>query len=253
MQEFLFFCCLPIVAFLYATVGHGGASGYLALLSIFSFSLIEPQAGSFSASQIKTIALTLNLFVAGISFFQYFRAGYFDKKLFLWLSLGSVPMAFWGGSIQLETKIYFYALALFLLLAGIRLLTHKKKKQVSETKLYSIPLVLIVGASIGFVAGLLGIGGGIILSPLILLFGWSKIKTTAGISALFIFVNSLAGLGGQFSYGLDYPSTMPLIIVLVILGGILGSYLGAKKLSASRVKQLLAFVLLLASIKIFLS
>ena len=110
----------------------------------------------------------------------------------------------------------------------------------------------MMGASIGFVSGLLGIGGGIILSPIILLLGWSNAKTTAGVSALFIFVNSAAGLFGKFSTGLEYPNSMPWIILLVVVGGILGAYLGAQKWSGINIKRLLAAVLLLASLKIFI-
>jgi len=253
MYEYLFFICLPIIAFLYAAVGHGGASGYLALLSIFSFNIIEPNAASCSIWQLKTIALTLNLFVAGIAFFQYYRAGHFDKKLFFTLACASIPMAFLGGSMLINTQIYFYALAVFLLLAGLKLLFSKSKTDAKNVKKYNLPLALLVGAIIGFISGLLGIGGGIILSPILLLLAWSHAKTTAGVSALFIFVNSAAGLLGQAStVGLDYPSTMPLIVLLVIIGGFLGAYLGAKRFSEIRVKQLLAAVLLLASIKIFL-
>lgn len=241
MSEYLFLICLPIVAFLYSAVGHGGASGYLALMSIFSF----------AADDVKTIALTLNLFVAGIAFFQYYRGGHFSKKLFLVLACASIPMAFLGGRIQLDTQIYFYALGAFLFLASIRLLFFTKKNMTEEANKYSIPLALFLGASIGFVSGVLGIGGGIILSPVILLLGWSNAKTTAGISALFIFVNSAAGLLGKYSTGLEYPNTMPIIILMVIIGGLAGAYFGARKWSNIHIKKLLAAVLFLAAIKIF--
>jgi len=243
MYEYLFYICLPLVAFLYASVGHGGASGYLALLSLFAF----------SSTDVKAIALTLNLFVAGIAFLQYYKARHFDKKLFLFLACTSIPMAFVGGSISLDTQIYFYLLGIFLFLASLKLFFTNSKNKESEVKSFSIPIVLLMGASIGFLSGMLGIGGGIILSPLILFFAWSRPKTTAGISALFIFVNSAAGLLGQYSIGFHYPRTMPYIIALVVIGGFLGSYLGATKWSALRIKQVLAGVLLLASLKIFLS
>lgn len=241
MNEYLFLICLPIVAFLYSAVGHGGASGYLALMSIFSF----------AADDVKTIALTLNLFVAGIAFIQYYRGGHFDKKLFIVLAIASVPMAFLGGRILLDTQIYFYALGAFLLLASVRLFFFNKKNSANVNKSSSIPLALLLGGCIGFISGLLGIGGGIILSPIILLLGWSNAKTTAGISALFIFVNSAAGLLGKYSTGLEYPDSMPIIIVLVIGGGLLGAYFGARKWSNSHIKKLLAALLFLAAIKIF--
>lgn len=253
MPEALFFICLPIIAFLYAAVGHGGASGYLALMSIFSYALLDPSVSSFGATDIKTVALTLNLFVAGIAFFQFYRSGYFKFKIFIPLACASIPLAYLGGRIQLNTQIYFYALAVFLLFASLRLLFFTKELKVSTDKTVNIPLSLLLGGAIGFASGLLGIGGGILLSPLLLLLGWSNTKTTAAVSALFIFVNSLAGLLGQASTRLSYPTQMPWIILLVIVGGFLGSYLGANRLPTLRVKQLLAAVLLLASIKIFLS
>ncbi len=243
MYEFLFFICLPIIAFLYAAVGHGGASGYLALMSFFTF----------AATDVKAIALTLNLFVAGIAFIQYLRAGHFNKRLFIVLASASVPLAYLGGRVELNTELYFTLLAIFLLLAGVKLFFASSKKNESTHKMFSVPIALVLGASIGFISGLLGIGGGIILSPLILFFGWSDAKTTAGISALFIFVNSTAGLFGQLSTGFKYPSTMPMIIALVVIGGGLGAYLGSKKWPELFIKQLLAFVLILASLKILVS
>ncbi len=233
---------MPLIAFLYAAVGHGGASGYLALMSIFSF----------AADDVKTIALTLNLFVAGIAFFHYYRRGFFGMKLFSVLALASIPMAYLGGQIQLQATVYFYFLAGFLLLAAFRLLNPFGMKQ-NEIRQYKLLPVLILGGGIGFLSGLLGIGGGIILSPIILLFGWSDAKTTAGISALFIVVNSAAGLVGKYSYGLVYPQQMPIIIALVMLGGLLGAYLGAAKWSNLIIKKVLGVVLLLAAIKILLA
>ena len=243
MTVTFFFICLPIIAFLYSAVGHGGASGYLALMSIFSF----------AAADVKTIALTLNLFVAGIAFIQYYRADHFDKKLFFSLAITSIPAAYLGGRLMLDSHLYFYALGVFLLLAGLKLFFTKPKQTNNEEKNFSMPIVLFLGAIIGFISGLLGIGGGIILTPIILLLGWRKAKTTAGISALFIFVNSASGLLGNFSTGFNYPDSMPQIIVLVVAGGILGAYFGARKWSNLYIKKVLAIVLLLAAIKIFLT
>lgn len=243
MNQYLFLICIPIVAFLYSAVGHGGASGYLALMGIFSF----------AASDVKTVALTLNLFVAGIAFFQYHRSGHFDKKLFVVLAAASIPMAFLGGRIQLDTQIYFYVLGAFLMLASLRLFFYAKKNTAKNHEQYSLPIALLLGASIGFFSGLIGIGGGIILSPVVLMLGWSNPKTTAGISALFIFVNSAAGLLGKYSTGLEYPGSMPLIIILVIVGGLLGAYFGAQKWSNMHIKKLLAVLLFLGAIKIFIA
>jgi uncharacterized membrane protein YfcA len=243
MSEYWFYICLPLVAFLYAAVGHGGASGYLALLSLFSF----------AAHDVKTIALTLNLFVAGIAFFHYSRAGHFDKKLFLVLACSSMPMAFLGGRLQLETNTYFHILAVFLALAGLRLLLFSKNNDHKKSKEFSMGVALLIGGGLGFASGVLGIGGGILLSPLLLFLAWCNAKTTAGVSALFIFVNSGAALIGMYSKGLTYPSPMPYIILLVIVAGFIGAYFGANRWSNQYIKRLLAAVLLLASLKIFLT
>lgn len=250
----LFFICLPLIAFLYAAVGHGGASGYLALMSIFSFQFLDHNKGTVGSWEIKSIALTLNLFVAGIAFYQYYRAGHFNKKLFIPLACASIPMAFLGGRMEIDTQIYFYTLAIFLLFASFKLFFSKSIKENINLKNINLPIALLAGATIGFISGLLGIGGGIILSPILILLAWSNAKTTAGISALFIFVNSAAGLFGQASqFGLSYPISMPWIILLVIVGGLIGAYFGVKRLSPIRIKQALAFVLLLAALKIFVS
>lgn len=242
MNELLFFLCLPIVAFLYASVGHGGASGYLALLSLFAF----------AASDVKAIALSLNLFVASIAFIHYYRNGFFDATLFFPLAVASVPMAYVGGRIQLNTHIYFYILGLFLMLASIRLFFHSSRNSEFQIKKPPLLMVLLLGMCIGFVSGLLGIGGGIILSPILLFMMWAQPKETAGISALFICVNSAAGLAGQWSTGFSFPSSMWLIIVLAVGGGFAGAYLGAHRLPQKQVRQLLALVLFIASIKIFM-
>ncbi len=237
----LFLCLLPITAFLYSSIGHGGASGYLALMSLFS---VAPD-------NIKPTALLLNVFVAGISFFYYYRAGFFNKKLFFYVSIASIPMAFIGGLIELDPHIYKKVLGVFLLCSLLKILNVFGKEKKTKRKIIFWQSILI-GASIGFLSGLIGIGGGIILSPIILLLHWGSMKEAAAVSALFILVNSIAGLLGQFSQGIYLDNCASIMVLLVIVGAILGSYLGSKKMNVTHIKYALATVLVMASLKLFL-
>lgn len=237
----VFLCVLPVVAFLYAGVGHGGASGYLALMSLFSM----------SPETMKPTALLLNLFVAGTAFYFYYREGYFNKKLFLSFAIASIPMAYWGGTLEVETGVYRIILGILLIFAILKMLNvfGKETENIREVKLWQ---GLLVGAIIGFFSGLIGIGGGIILSPVILLLHWGKMKEAAAVSALFIWVNSAAGLAGQFNNGLTLSNQSLLMVGLAVLGGFLGSYFGSKKMSHKSVRYMLVLVLCAASIKLIL-
>lgn len=237
----IFLFCLPVVAFLYASVGHGGASGYLALMAIFSFA---PEV-------MKPTALLLNLFVAGIAFWHYFKAGHFNKKLFLSFAIGSIPFAFLGGLIDLDAGLYKKILGGLLIFAILKMLNvfGKESEQTKNIKPWQ---GISTGAGIGFFSGLIGIGGGIILSPVILLMNWGKMKEAAAVSALFIWVNSAAGLTGQFSKGITLHKNTILLVSLALIGGFLGGYYGSKKLNNNKLKQLLAFVLFLAVVKLFM-
>ena len=236
----LFLSLLPIVAFLYASVGHGGASGYLALMALFSF----------APETMKPTALLLNLFVAGIAFYHYYRAGHFNKKLFLSFALTSIPLAFIGGMIEIDASIYKKVLAVLLLFAILKMLNvlGKESDRIKDIKIWQ---GLIIGGLIGFFSGLIGIGGGIILTPVILLLHWGKMKEAAAVSALFIWVNSGAGLIGQFTSGAALSSQSFLLVVLALAGGWFGSYYGSKKLNNNALRYLLAFVLIIASVKLF--
>ncbi|NER17772.1 sulfite exporter TauE/SafE family protein [Spongiivirga citrea] len=236
----LFLIILPVVAFLYAGVGHGGASGYLALMSLFSF----------APDTMKPTALLLNLFVAGIAFYHYYRQGYFNKKLFLYFAVSSIPMAFLGGTMEIDAGLYKKILAVLLIFAILKMLNvfGKENETIKDVKLWQ---GLLIGGIIGFFSGLIGIGGGIILSPVILLLHWGKMKQAAAVSALFIWVNSAAGLAGQFSNGVDLNKWSLLMVVIALIGGAAGGYYGSKKMTNSRLRYLLAFVLVLASVKLF--
>ena len=237
---YLFLAILPIVSFLYSSVGHGGASGYLALMALFSF----------APESMKPTALLLNLFVAGISFFYYYREGYFNKKLFLVFAIASVPFAFIGGTLELDASIYKKILALLLIFAILKMLNvfGKENDQTKEARLWQ---GLVVGGVIGFFSGLIGIGGGIILTPVILLLHWGNMKEAAAVSALFIWVNSAAGLTGQLSSGITIEKESFLLVGIALIGGVLGGYYGSKKINNQNLRYILAFVLIIASVKLF--
>lgn len=178
---YLFYGLLFVIAFLYASVGHGGASGYLALMAIFSFS---PEV-------MKPTALLLNLFVSAVSFIQFYRGGHFKWKIFWPFAIASVPMAFAGAHITVDGFIYKKILGALLIIPVIRFFFFPNIK-VGEIKKTNFALSLLIGGAIGFLSGMIGIGGGIILSPVLLLLKWTDQKQTAAISAAFIFVNSLS-------------------------------------------------------------
>ncbi len=237
---YLFLLLLPVVSLLYASVGHGGASGYLALMALFSF---EPEL-------MKPTALLLNLFVAATSFYYYYKAGYFKLKLFLAFAITSIPLAFVGGSMAVDAALYKKILAVFLLFAILKMMTTFSKANQRHKKVKTWQ-GLIIGGLIGFFSGLIGIGGGIILSPVILLLDWGRMKEAAAVSALFIWVNSASGLIGQLSHGVVLGRDSFLFVFMVVIGGVIGGYLGSKKMNNQRLRYLLSFVLLIASIKLF--
>ncbi|RPD49195.1 sulfite exporter TauE/SafE family protein [Paracnuella aquatica] len=235
----LFLVLLLCVAFLYASVGHGGASGYLALMAIFS---VAPEV-------MKPTALLLNLFVSVVAFVQFYRGGHFNTKLFLPFALASIPFSFIGGLIVVDGQVYKHILGLLLLVPIVRFLAFRNGEE-GESKAPNIGLALFIGSIIGFLSGLIGIGGGILLSPVILLLGWAGQKQTASVSALFIFVNSLAGLGGQLVKGVQFSTDMYLYVAVAFAGGLGGAYYGSMRLPQQSLKRILALVLLLASYKL---
>lgn len=235
----LFLVFLPIVAFLYASVGHGGASGYLALMALFSF----------APENMKSIALLLNLFVAGISFYHFARSRFFKPKLFLVFAVLSIPLSFLGGMLEIDAHLYKIILGILLLFAIAKMLNLFGKENTEIRKL-NWSLGIGIGGLIGFFSGLIGIGGGIILSPVILLLRWGTVKEAAAVSALFIWVNSAAGIGGQFYSGATIPSEVWILVCLALVGGFLGGLVGSKKWNSQFLRNVLAFVLFLAAIKL---
>lgn len=236
---FLFYVLLFVVAFLYASVGHGGASGYLALMAVFS---IAPAV-------MKPTALLLNLFVSLTSFIQFYRGGHFRWKIFWPFALASVPLAYVGGLIMVDAVVYKKILGVLLLIPIVRFFFFSNIK-VEEQKESNLPVSLLIGGLIGALSGLIGIGGGILLSPVLLLLKWTDQKQTAAISALFIFVNSLSGLAGQFTKGIQFTSDMATYVLIAFTGGLCGAYFGALKFRQTILKNVLATVLLLAVYKL---
>ena len=241
MQDPLFLLLIALMAFLYAAVGHGGASGYLAVMALFG---IAP-------SLLKSSALVLNVFVSLLSFWQFYRAGYFRWKLFWPFALASVPMAYYGATLPITDSLYKKLLAAALLIAIARLLI--KPSEQNELKPASKPLSLGIGGGIGLLSGMLGIGGGIILSPVVLLLGWARIKETAAISALFIFVNSLSGLLGLVQKGFTPDAQLASWLAAALIGGFAGAYQGSFKFNIPTIRYILATVLIIACLKLYLT
>lgn len=239
--SFFFFSSIAIAAILYSSVGHGGASGYLAVMALFG---LDP-------SLMKPAALTMNIFVTVLVLTRLSKAGHFNWRLFIPFAAASMPMAFIGGAYTIDSSLYRIIVGLALLLAMWRLLWHGEDTiELHKPKLWaSIP----VGGVLGFVSGLTGVGGGIFLSPLLLFFNWTTMRGSAAIAAAFILVNSAAGLAGYVSTSTAWPAGIPALVIAAVFGGLIGSELGAKKISPVRLRKVLAIVLAIAGIKMIVT
>jgi uncharacterized membrane protein YfcA len=227
-------------AVLYASVGHAGASAYLAAMALVG---TTPEV-------MRPTALVLNLFVATIVIVRFARAGHLPWRGLLPLAAGSVPMAFVGGSIDLPGELYRPLVAIVLLAGAWRLAMAAAPRDEAEAP--GVPLLpgVAAGAAIGLVAGLTGTGGGIFLTPLLVLAGWAATRDAAGLSGAFILVNSLSGLAGLLTGGLALPPALPVWIGVVAAGGLIGSWLGASRFSVLDLRRALAVVLVLAAAKL---
>lgn len=237
-MEIVLIGCIVIVAFLYASAGHGGASGYLALMAIFSIAPIY----------MKTSALLLNIFVSLIAFISYYQAGHFRWKLLFPFVITSIPMAFAGAKLDINPHVYKIVLGILLILATFRVLY--KPLETKSIKTPSFLIAMAVGSVIGFFSGMTGIGGGIILSPLLLLFNWANIKETAAVSALFIFLNSISGLVGTWQNGVVLPPDIIYWVMAGLAGGMAGAYAGSHKFTPKWLTYVLSLVLLIAGVKL---
>lgn len=250
-------------AALYGSVGHAGASAYLAAMALVGT----------PAATMKPTALLLNLFVAAVVSAKFARAGHFSWRLFWPFALAAAPAAYLGGLIQLPDLYYKPLVGLALAVAAGRLWLLPAAGQAEPApKAPPLPLALIAGAAVGLLAGLTGTGGGIFLSPLLVFCGWATLKQASGTAAVFILINSLAGLIGWLSASVSQfgdanpmaeaprvieklaglPAAMPLWIIAVLAGGWVGSEFGVRRLATPTLRRLLAAVLLIAVAKLLL-
>ncbi|WP_224982607.1 sulfite exporter TauE/SafE family protein [Geomonas agri] len=233
--------CTLLVAVLYSCVGHGGASGYIAVLALFS---VAPEV-------FKPTALTLNLLVAGIATFSFARAGHFSWRLFWPFAVTSIPFSFLGGYLTLPSHIYRPLVGMVLLLSASRLLMQKNQTP-ERTTPPATATAMVIGAALGLLSGLTGVGGGIFLSPLLLLCKWGEPREVSAVAALFILVNSGAGLLGHLSGVQAIPSYAPFMAGSALLGGVIGSLLGSRHLPVPTIMRVLSLVLAIAGFKLLL-
>lgn len=228
-----------VIAALYASVGHAGASGYLAAMALMG---IAPDV-------MKPTALVLNILVASIASWRFWRAGAFSWPVFWPLALASVPMAFAGGMLHLPAHWYKPLVGVVLLFAA--LWTLRSSFLPLRPVVSGPPMVVLVAAGllIGLLSGLTGVGGGIFLSPLLLYFAWAETRVVSGVSALFILLNSLAGLAGLLAGGASLPAAIPWWGIAAVAGGAIGAGYGSRVFSAVMIRRLLALVLGVAGCK----
>jgi uncharacterized membrane protein YfcA len=233
--------CIFIVAMMYASVGHGGASGYLAIMALFS---LLPET-------LKPTALVLNIVVAGVGTYLYCSAGQFSWRAFWPFVVTSIPMSFLGGTFTLPPELYRPALGMVLLFAAWRLFARRKHEDYA-TKTPRLPVAMAVGGVLGFASGLIGVGGGIFLSPLMILLGWARVREVSGIAALFILVNSISGLLGHMSSLQHVPDYAPLLAGVALVGGSIGALCGSRHLPVATILKAMSFMLVMAGGKMFL-
>ena len=226
---------VAVAAILYSSVGHGGASGYLAAMALFG---LEP-------AMMKPAALTMNIFVTVLVLWR--MTGPFNWRLFMPFAVASVPMAFIGGAYTINSSAYRVMVGLALLLAMWRLLWEgDDSDRIQRPVLW---VALLVGAVLGLVSGLTGVGGGIFLSPLLLLFHWTSMRGSVAIAAAFILLNSIAGLAGYASTATHWPTGIPVLVVAAMLGALIGTELGTRRLAPTHLRKVLAVVLVVAGAK----
>lgn len=231
-----------LIALLYSSVGHAGASGYIAAMALFDM----------APAQMKPIALVMNTAVAALGTYNFWRGGWFRWRLFWPFALTSIPLALIGGAITLPDIYYKPLVGAVLIYSGARLLFPPRGR---ETHLHppAIPVAVGTGAGLGFLSGLTGVGGGIFLSPVIVLAGWGNVREASGVAAPFILVNSIAGLIGRGLVDPSIPTPTWPWLGAVLVGGALGSWLGSRRLPMTSIRRLLAIVLFLAGVKMLVA
>jgi uncharacterized membrane protein YfcA len=229
------------VAILYSSVGHAGASGYIAVMSLLS---VAP-------AEIKPIALALNILVASIGTWQFWRAGHFSWPLFWPFALLSVPFAFVGGYLNLPSHLFKLLVGIVLLLSAVQFLLRPPAE--SEPRQPPRLVAVGVGGFLGLLSGLTGTGGGIFLTPLLILMRWARTKSAAAVSAPFILLNSASGLAGNISATKSFPAFAWALVLAAMIGGSIGSWFGSRRLPHLAIKRLLAVVLTIAGFKLILT
>lgn len=239
IEDFILAALILVLALLYSSVGHGGASGYLAAMALMG---ITP-------AMMRPTALTLNILVAVIATVKFYRAGAFSWSLFWPFAIASVPCAYLGGTMLLPGSIYKPLVGAVLLFAAYHAF-HTSTRVVSVSARHPpLSILLLAGGVLGFFSGLTGIGGGVFLSPLLLYFRWAEVRVISGVAAAFILVNSIAGLLGSTSSAYRLPAALPYWAAMAIIGATVGAEYGSKRLSNPAIKQLLALVLVIAGVK----
>jgi uncharacterized membrane protein YfcA len=228
-------------ALLYASVGHGGASAYLAIMAL----------AGLAPAEMKPIALMLNVVVATIGTYKYVRAGCFDARLLAWFAVFSLPLAYVGGSLSLPDAWFRPVVGVVLLFAAWRMLSPAMSVRDHQVRRAPLAGIALSGSAMGFLSGLTGVGGGIFLSPLVLLLGWASTRVTSGVAAAFILLNSIAGLAGFFTHGsLPQTAALPWWVLAVAVGGWLGAEIGSRRIAPAWIRRLLALVLAVAGSKL---
>jgi len=231
-----------VIALLYSTVGHAGASGYLAAMAMLSF----------TPAVMKPTALALNIIVAFVTTIRFAMAGYFSWRLFWPFALASVPMAYIGGGMQVDTTIYKILVGIALVFAAIHLILRSgiAFDDAENAKYPSFGASITVGGGIGLLSGLTGVGGGIFISPVLIILHWAGLRRTAAVSAAFILLNSMSGLAGYLQKGGAFPDHLAFWSVAVVSGGYIGSTLGATRFNSPVLRILLGVMLVMAGVKL---
>lgn len=232
-----------LMAALYSSVGHAGASGYLAVMAL----------AGLAPAVMKPTALMLNILVATLATVRFYRAGYFSWRVLLPFALSSVPFAFVGGALTLPGSVYQKVVGLALLFAAYMLWRRAAAQAVAEARPVPLPAAVALGAVIGLLSGITGVGGGIFLSPILLLAGWAETRQASGVAAAFILVNSLAGLAGHLASVRAVPESIYLWGAAAVVGGLVGTELGRRRLATVTLRRVLSAVLVIAGLKMMLT
>ncbi len=243
IEDLILAALILLAALLYSAVGHAGASGYLAAMALVG---VAPEV-------MKPTALTLNILVAIVATAKYCRVGAFSWRLFWPFALASVPCAYLGGALTLPGHVYKAVLGVVLIYAAWRSFRTAHHPPLPVAERPPLALLLLIGAALGFLSGLTGVGGGIFLSPLLLFFRWASVKVISGIAAAFILVNSISGLLGVITTAPALPSALPYWAIAALAGGFLGAEFGSRRLGNPTIQKLLAVVLLIAGAKMIVT